>query len=108
MSRPVHLLVRKPRPVPFGATYGDMFASAGQVKCHDRFVWPGGVTRYTDDPAAVTCPECRKGLPLAPRRTSCACGCGRWWYEPREAHRPRAYASDECRLRARNERRRSA
>ena len=33
------------------------------------------------------------------RRIECQCGCGRWWHALRAAHRPRAYATDDCRRR---------
>jgi hypothetical protein len=38
------------------------------------------------------------------RRTHCACGCPLWWYEPRSFHRPRIYATDACRRRAKQAR----
>jgi hypothetical protein len=38
------------------------------------------------------------------RRTHCACGCPLWWYEPRAFHRPRIYATDACRRRAKQAR----
>lgn len=52
-------------------------------------------------------------FPLPPRmptfrRISCACGCGRWWYWQRAFHRPPAYATPECALKARRLRRRAS